>query len=219
MGNLLFDEKLLLINRVLAKLIGLNEAIVVQQLHYWIKINEDKKQNFFENRYWTYNSIKSWHENEFSFWSYDTVKRTFKSLEEKGILISGNFNKIKWDKTKWYTINYDKLDEIYQSIDLKRTKDEGQDDPIGECGIIQPIPENTTENTTENSSIHTYCDNAMNGVQTKSYDEVSFDEGMEVLPKDSGEFGILVELKAVMQSNCRTALHYLFLKSKLLCPT
>lgn len=50
MTKLLFDKQPILMDRTLARLIGFNESIVVQQVHCWIKINENKKQNFIENR-------------------------------------------------------------------------------------------------------------------------------------------------------------------------
>ena len=96
-------------NPRLAVEIGLNESIVLQKIHYWIVNNERNGINYHEGRYWTFNSIKKWRDDFFPWWSVDTVKRTFKSLENKELLIVGNFNKKGYDKTKWYTINYQKL--------------------------------------------------------------------------------------------------------------
>lgn len=96
-------------NPRLAVEIGLNESIVLQKIHYWIVNNERNGINYYEGRYWTFNSIKKWRDDFFPWWSVDTVKRTFKSLENKELLIVGNFNKKGYDKTKWYTINYQKL--------------------------------------------------------------------------------------------------------------
>jgi len=42
MNKILFDEQPIVIDKVLARKIGLNEAIVIQQVHYWLKINEKK---------------------------------------------------------------------------------------------------------------------------------------------------------------------------------
>ncbi|KPC98057.1 Replication initiation and membrane attachment [Geobacillus sp. BCO2] len=41
MSNLLFDDQPLVILPQLALAIGLNESIVVQQLHYWLKKSEN----------------------------------------------------------------------------------------------------------------------------------------------------------------------------------
>ena len=72
---------------------------------------------------WTYNSIKNWHEEEFDFLSLRTVERTLKSLENEGLLICKTFNKMAGDKTKWYSINYEKLLEVAEKkLKLKKEK-------------------------------------------------------------------------------------------------
>lgn len=110
--DLLFNDQPITINRKLAKCLGLKEAVVFQQMHYWLEINKKTNNNYREGKYWTYNSIKKWHENEFDFLSLRTVERTIQSLEKIGLLESTCFNKMAGDKTKWYTINYDKLLEV-----------------------------------------------------------------------------------------------------------
>lgn len=110
--ELLFNDQPITINRKLAKCLGLKEAVVFQQIHYWLEINKKTNNNFLEGRYWTYNSVKNWHTNEFDFLSLKTLQRTLKSLEDDGLILSGDFNKMKGDKTKWYSINYEKLLEV-----------------------------------------------------------------------------------------------------------
>ena len=86
MNMVLFDEQPIVINKLLAKKIGLNEAIVIQQLHYWIKNNEKANRNLKDGKFWTYNSIREWKENEFIFWSEKTIERILKSLEKKELI-------------------------------------------------------------------------------------------------------------------------------------
>lgn len=96
----------------MAAVLGVNEALVLGMVDYWINKNRENNINYKNGRYWTFNSIKKWRERYFYFWSERTVKRIFESLEEKGILIVGNFNKVGFDRTKWYSIDYDKFNEI-----------------------------------------------------------------------------------------------------------
>ena len=85
--ELLFNDEPITINRKLAKCLGLKEAVVFQQIHYWLKVNEKKNNNFIEGRYWTFNSVKKWHEEEFDFLSFRTIERILKSLQKmKGCL-------------------------------------------------------------------------------------------------------------------------------------
>lgn len=108
MSNLLLPEAPLVISPSLATAIGLNEAIVLQQIHYWININEKAKINNYQGKTWTYNTYKEW-QKQIPFFSEKTISRTIQKLEKLKILESGNFNKAKYDKTKWYTINYDEV--------------------------------------------------------------------------------------------------------------
>jgi hypothetical protein len=162
LGNLLYDEQPIVVDRTLAKLLGLNEAIILQQIHYWLKINEKKKQNFYDGRYWTYNSAKEWQENDFAFWSLKTIQRTFSNLEDQNILIVGNYNPDRRDRTKWYSIDYDKLDLLVKEYQDQMQKDKmtkcnssecpnanSQVDLMHEDNLGQPLPETTTEISTE----------------------------------------------------------------------
>lgn len=108
MSKLLINEQPLQVIPSLAKAIGLNEAIFLQQLHYFLRISK----NHAEGRSWVYNTIKDW-QVKFSFWSLKTVQRTIENLELSGLVLSTDkFNKMKMDKTKWYSIDYEKLSEI-----------------------------------------------------------------------------------------------------------
>lgn len=105
MSALLFSENPLVVNVGLAKAIGLNEAIVIQQIHYWL----GKSRHFHDGYPWVYNSISGWKE-QFPFWSDRTIRRALKELEEGGYILCGNYNRDRRDKTKWYTINYQALE-------------------------------------------------------------------------------------------------------------
>ena len=136
MSNLLFDDPPLVINPALAVAIGLNEAIVLQQLHYWLK----KSKHVHDGRTWIYNTYDQWQE-QFPFWSYNTVRRTLKKLEGAGLTIVGNYNKKAYDKTKWYTIDYDRLPKMGSGIETV-TAQNGQ---INESKVGRPVPETTRD--------------------------------------------------------------------------
>lgn len=109
MSKLIIEEYPLLVLPSLACAIGLNEAIALQQIHYWLnpRINKNYKEGYF----WIYNSYEEW-QKQFSFWSVRTIRRIIQSLESNGLLISNNFNLNNFDKTKWYTINYILLESL-----------------------------------------------------------------------------------------------------------
>lgn len=117
MGNLLLDDRPLVIQPKLAELLGdLDEAVILQQIHYWLVKNANIKDGYS----WVYNSMVEWNK-QFPWLSLKTLKRKFKSLEDKGLLITGNYNKAKFDRTKWYRIDYDAFSSLGNAL--------GQNDP------------------------------------------------------------------------------------------
>ena len=86
-----------------AKVVGVDEAIMLQNIQYWIAKNKANNKHFYDDNYWTYNSIKAF-ESLFPFWSNKQITRILKKLVDEGYLISGNYNKQSYDRTKWYAI-------------------------------------------------------------------------------------------------------------------
>jgi hypothetical protein len=80
---------------------GLNESILIYIFKFWLNKNKANNNNFHDNHYWTFNSIKALSEL-FPFWSVDQIRNILKSLVNQGVLITGNYNKIAYDRTKWY---------------------------------------------------------------------------------------------------------------------
>ena len=114
MSKLLINEYPILILPTLAKKIGLNEAIFLQQLHYWLV---DSK-HVYDGHRWVYNTYENWHQ-QFPFWSTGTIRRIIIRLEKIGLVQTGNYNRFKLDKTKWYRIRYENLEELLgENIDL-----------------------------------------------------------------------------------------------------
>lgn len=125
MSKLIINEHPLLVLPSLATVIGLNEAIVLQQVHYWLdpRINNNIRNGML----WVYNTYNQW-SKQFPFWSEVTIRRTIKSLESKKLLISDNFNKNSFAKQKWYTIDYNVLAKLEKS--LKNKTDYSSSDQI-----------------------------------------------------------------------------------------
>ena len=119
---LLFDETPIVFDRTLAREIGDRHATVLQQVHYWIEINRKKRNKdvYKDGYYWTYRSIKKWHEEEFDYLSLSTVRRTFDDLIEDGYLITGEYNKFGADRTKWYRVNTEKISKLYERINQEK---------------------------------------------------------------------------------------------------
>ncbi len=121
--GLLFDERPLVLSPTLALALGnLNEAVFVQQLHYWIEIKKQTGKNYIDGSYWVYNSYEEWLK-QFPWMSIATLRRTIDSLVKKGYIIKGNYNQKKMDHTTWYTLNYKLISEIDKKSKQQKDKD------------------------------------------------------------------------------------------------
>lgn len=114
MSKLLLDEHPIMVMPQLAKKIGLNESMFLQQVHYWNEINKRSNNNYKDGHHWTFNSINEWQE-QFPFWGTRTIQRTITNLEKMKLLITSNYNKLKIDRTKWYRIDYEALEVLENS--------------------------------------------------------------------------------------------------------
>lgn len=131
--SLLFKYRPLVINPELAVRIGLNEAIVLQQINYWlVETNSGIEQ---EGIQWVYNTHKEW-VKQFPFWSIDTVKRTLLSLEKLGCVRVEQLAKAQRDMTNYYTINYE-CDALNGDSKLPLSK--GANCPDGDSNLPSSI--------------------------------------------------------------------------------
>ena len=146
LSKLLLDDKPLIILPSLAEQIGLNESIILQQLHYWLLESKNVKDGYK----WVYNTYEDWRV-QFPFWSISTIRRTIGKLESAGHIIVGNYNKLKIDNTKWYRINYGLLDMNRPSVQNEQTECSKWTDQ--EVNLNRPLPEITSEITTEKDHI------------------------------------------------------------------
>lgn len=107
----LSEESPLILLPKLATTLGLNEAIILQQLHFKL-LNSPLIE---DGHKWYYQSYKKWHQM-FPFWSEKTIQRTFQRLENQGIIVSSQqYNRFRMDKTKWYRIDYETFSRILES--------------------------------------------------------------------------------------------------------
>lgn len=198
-SNLLFNEEPLVVNRLAAKVLGLNNAIVIQQIHYWLEINRKAKINFYDERTWTYNTYEDWQKDNFDFWSIATLKRIFKTLFEKNILLKNNYNKHKYDRKLWVTLNYDKLDDLLNEYNNKQVENveistEYQSDTMSDSNIVSDCnyAKDQTDTMQNISLTPTIAENT-----TETSSEISFTTQSEDKPLvvNKNELCLLIEEK------------------------
>lgn len=189
MNNLLFDEPPIVVSPTLAKMLNsLEEAAILQQIHYWTQ----KNMNIRDGYSWVYNTTAEW-QKQFSWIKSDKTMRTkLKSLENKGLLVTGNYNKAKFDRTKWYRIDYDAFSQMVTAFGKSyRTNRQELPNATG-----KNYPTNTidyTETTTENSCsskqqaevvANAYAMYQMSGATLNGITTVQFDEYVNKLGND-----------------------------------
>lgn len=161
MSKLLINESPLQVQPSLAMAIGLNEAIFLQQLHYWLGASKFKRND----RVWVYNTYPEWL-LQLKYMSLATLKRTIKSLKEQKLILVERFDKAKSNQVNFYAIDYDilaiveenitqALDSIdklkmSQSISSNCTIPLAQNELMDELKMSQSLQENTQEITQEN---------------------------------------------------------------------
>ena len=145
MGKLLINEQPLQCQPSLAAVLGsADEAIVLQQLHYWLSRTNNVQS---DGHKWIYNSMADWLKQFPWIQSRARLTRYFDDLEKRGLIITGNFNKAKFDKTKWYRIDYDALTDLEQRLyQNESTSDSKQDNGVSqnESTYTNRLPETTT---------------------------------------------------------------------------
>ncbi len=91
-------------NPDIAKLVGVNAAVIYQNIVWWTEKNAANERHFYEGRYWTYNSVKAF-DDLFPYLTRNQIRSALLRLEEEGLIVCGNFNQSAYDRTKWYSPN------------------------------------------------------------------------------------------------------------------
>ncbi|WPF86583.1 DnaD domain protein [Staphylococcus aureus] len=188
MTKLLIDDYPIQVLPKLAELIGLNEAIVLQQIHYWLNNSKHK----YDGKTWIFNSYPEW-QKQFPFWSLITIKRTIYSLEKQNLLLIGNYNKAKFDKTKWYTINYQTIEGMIRpSYQNDTTSVSKRDDGVYQNDTTNTIdytetPSETTSNNSATDVTHEQFEEWWKLYDKKKDKKISFTKFKSCLKKHSFE--------------------------------
>ena len=119
---------------------GADVAIFVHNLVYWVEKNAANGKHFHDGRYWTYNSTKALCEM-YPLWTKDQIRRIIQKAETAGLIVTGNYNEKKMDRTMWYSPS----DEVLQLYGLgKIAKCISQNSQMEVAKKPNPFGENPT---------------------------------------------------------------------------
>lgn len=130
----------------IAKRYGIVGAVLLKNIHFWIEKNRANEKNFYEGNYWTYCSKKAF-AKLFPYLNERQIDYALKKLIDAGVLITGNFNANRYDRTLWFSITQ-KGFAILQNCEMEKQEFVNQD-----CKIVKPIPDNNTDNKTNRYNV------------------------------------------------------------------
>ena len=139
--KLLVDGRQLFLSQDLAVRIGIEEALFIQQLYYRLETQGVEKEGYI----WYRQTYQGW-AKQCPQWNIRKIKRLVMKLERYQIIISSNkFNSFKTDRSKWYRINYEKINQIVQSEVYKQEELFPEEEKLSE--------KNTKSNTDHSNEI------------------------------------------------------------------
>ena len=131
----------------IAQIYGVNAAVLLENIGYWIKQNEANETNYFDGKYWTFNSRRAYREL-FPYMSERQIDTAFRKLIDDGLIVTGNYNKVAYDRTLWYALTQ-KGKCILHFDGMEEHKTENRSP-----GNVRPIPNiNADVNAVENTKI------------------------------------------------------------------
>ena len=149
-------------NSEVAKKYGVDEAIILENLQFWILKNKANKKHKYDGDYWTYNSARAF-EEIFPFWTRRQIERILKSLQVKGLIKAGIYNKLAYDRTKWYALT-SLSKTIYEFEEIETQEHVNQN-----TKNVQPIPDINTDINTDNKHIYKYIIDYLNEKTNSNY--------------------------------------------------
>lgn len=113
----------------LAVRFGIEKAVIINNLYFWINHNAKNNKHVYEGRVWTFNSVSAFYKL-MPYIKERTFYRYLNELEEAKVISIGNFNKSPFDKTKWYSFTEEFIEmlevegyDIENIAGLKATED------------------------------------------------------------------------------------------------
>ncbi len=179
---------------------SIEKAILIANIDFWLVYNKANNKNIHENKVWTYNSRKSFHEL-FPYIQEQKIGRIMRELENiDGVLISSNkYNKLNIDKTKWYTFTDSFLNKYGNTLSYIAPGCSSKNAPLLQNEQALPVINNTTVAITSlpKDNMPTYCienlsvdkisknDSLIHGSEKEIFDTHSIDNIKETIPENN----------------------------------
>lgn len=99
-------------NAEIAKVYGVDAAVIIHNLYWWICKNIANEKHIYDGKAWTYNTIKAF-SDLFPFFTERQIRTVLLNLKKQKAITVGNYNKTPMDRTQWYSLS-DEIMAIYE---------------------------------------------------------------------------------------------------------
>ena len=160
-------------------------ALLIQHFAQWTFNNLANKRNIHDGYCWSYDTLEAL-QKTFPYWTKSQLETTIGNAVKAGLIIKGNYNAHKYDRTCWYALNY-KTYTFYSELQqwdfaklLFDTISENSEMLFADFGkavleIRTPIPTNKPTNKPTNTPI------------VPKGDEVGFESFWKLYPTKKGK--------------------------------
>lgn len=114
-------KRFVMTSKEIGNALGIGPAILLHAIDDFMQIFEKAEagaaepKHYRDGRWWVWNSYKAWEEN-IEVLDARTIERYMVWLESTGIILtSQDYNDTPYDRTKWYTIDYETLDYFLEA--------------------------------------------------------------------------------------------------------
>jgi len=141
-------------NSEIAQSLGINAAVIIQQLHYW---NQKGMGIVVENKRYIYNTYQEWIKEQFKWLSTYQFRVWMGKLRALKIVEVIQFRKKEYNRTNYYHLNYDRLyqylgwskAENTEATELRKSTNRKVNSP--QIEIENSAPSYTKNNDKENN--------------------------------------------------------------------
>lgn len=174
---------------------GVEEAVVISNLRFWLAKNAANERHKYDGYYWTYNSARAFAEL-FPYWTSNKIQKLLKTMEQKEYILSGVYNERGYDRTKWYSMpefSVESVDESRRNAIQPNGRMEKSNRLNGNSHLAGPIPDVNADPKQEQNQEH--CADAQRS-PTVVFDGMDFIVSDALMAKWSKAFpGVNLELE------------------------
>lgn len=87
----------------IAKKYGIEEAIILENMYFWLEKNRANKKHIIDGQVWTYNTQTAL-SKLFPYINRSKIQRVMTKLEKLNLINRANHNDAKYDRTTWYAL-------------------------------------------------------------------------------------------------------------------